>query len=113
MSNLARKALSIAALGVALAGLAGTASADTAWQTAHPRREQVNDRLANQNRRIHQDVKNGALTKGQAAALHRDDQRIRRQERAMAGRNGGHISKTEQNALNRRENAVSRSIPLK
>lgn len=33
--------------------LTGTAFADTPWQQAHPRREEVNQRLANQNRRIH------------------------------------------------------------
>ncbi len=111
MLNFARKALSVAVVGVALAGFASSASADTAWQKAHPRREQVNNRLANQNRRIHKDVKNGTLTRGQAAALHHDDRRIRREERSMAGQNGGHVTKAEQKALNQQENAVSRTIP--
>jgi hypothetical protein len=69
MLNSAKKALSFAAVMVSLAGLAGTASAETAWQKNHPRRTQVNHRLAKQNKRIHRDVKDGTLTKGQAATL--------------------------------------------
>ena len=70
MFNANRKHLGYAAVLVALAGLAGTASAETTWQKNHPRRTQVNHRLDNQDRRIHQDVKNGTLTKSQAASLH-------------------------------------------
>lgn len=81
------------------------------WQQNHPRRAQVNGRLANQNRRIHADVRNGTLTRGQAHALHQDDHAIRREERGMAHQNGSHITKAEQHSLNRQENAVSRSIP--
>jgi uncharacterized protein HemX len=113
MKHSARKLLSIAAVSAALAGIAGTAVADTKWQQNHPRREQVNNRLANQNKRIHQDVKNGTLTRSQAAALHRDDREIRREERAMASQNGGHITKAEQRVLNSQENSVSRAIPPK
>jgi len=113
MSRSAIKVVSAAALTLALAGIAGTAMADTKWQQHHPRREQVNNRLANQNRRIHQDVKNGTLTRRQAAALHKDDHQIRQEERDMASQNGGHITKSEQRVLNRQENAVSRQIPPK
>ena len=97
----------------ALAGMASTAMADTTWQKNHPRREQVNNRLANQNKRIHQDVKNGTLSKSQAAALHNSDHQIRQEERDMASQNGGHITKSEQKVLNQQENAVSNSIPPK
>lgn len=113
MKHSASKVLSIAAISAALAGIAGTAMADTKWQQNHPRREQVNNRLANQNRRIHQDVKNGTLTKSQAAALHKNDHQIRREERDMASQNGGHITKSEQRVLNSQGNAVSREIPPK
>ena len=113
MSTSAIKVVSAAALTLALAGIAGTAMADTKWQQNHPRREQVNSRLANQSRRIHQDVKNGTLTKSQAAALHKDDRQIRQEERDMASQNGGHITKSEQRVLNRQENADSRQIPPK
>jgi hypothetical protein len=98
-------------VGMALAvGVASSALADTQWQKDHPRREQVNNRLANQNKRIQNQVKEGDLTKGQAAALHKDDHQIRQEERAMASQNGGHITKQEQKTLNQQENAVSSKI---
>ena len=89
---------------------AASAHADTAWQKQHPRREQVNNRLANQNQRIHNEVKAGDLTKPQAAALHQDDHQIRQEERSMAAQNGGHITKQEQRTLNQQENANNRQI---
>ena len=92
-------------------GYAGAQAAT--WQANHPRRAEVNARLANQNRRIHADVRNGTLTRGQAHALHQDDHAIRREERSMARQNGGHITRTEQRALNQQENGVSRDIPPK
>ena len=89
---------------------AGNALAETQWQKDHPRRTQVNHRLANQNRRIHNEVKEGEISHGQAAALHHDDHQIRQEERDMASQNGGHITKQEQNTLNQQENQVSRDI---
>jgi hypothetical protein len=50
--------VSFAAMLVSLAGLVGTASAQTTWQKNHPRRTQVNHRLAGQNKRVQQDAKN-------------------------------------------------------
>jgi len=89
---------------------AGAASGETAWEKTHPRRDQVNDRLENQNRRIHEEVKEGELTRAQAAKLHRQDHRVRQEEHAMASRHGGHVTKAEQAALNRQENRISREI---
>ena len=89
---------------------ASSAMADTPWQQQHPWREQVNNRLQRQNARIHQQVAEGELSKSQAAALHRRDRSIRAQERRMAARNDGHLTKGQQRLLNRRENHVSRRI---
>jgi hypothetical protein len=113
MNSFTIRLLSATVITAALAGVAGTASADTTWQKNHPRREQVNNRLANQNARIHQDVKNGTITRGQAAALHHQDHQVRQEERAMASQNGGHITKSEQKVLNQQENAISKDIPPK
>jgi hypothetical protein len=113
MTKTTKTFVGIGAVTVALLALAGTASADDNWQKNHPRRTEVNSRLAHQNRRIHQDVKNGTLSKGQAAALHKDDHQVRQEERDMAGQNGGHITKTEQGVLNQQENGISRDIPPK
>jgi len=113
MNTYVKNTLGLATLCLALCALTGTALADTTWQKNHPRREQVNNRLANQNRRINQDVKNGTLSKSQAHALHKDDHQIRQEERDMAHQNGSHITKSEQGVLNQQENAVSKEIPPK
>ncbi len=113
MFSVNRKHLRYAAVLVALAGLAGTASAETNWQKNHPRRTQVNHRLDNQDKRIHQDVKNGTLTKAQASNLHHEDHQVRQEERDMASQNGGHITKSEQRVLNGQENKISSQIPPK
>ena len=72
MSFSLKRSLILASALAVLTAVAGTASADTTWQKNHPRREQVNHRLNNQDKRIHNDVKNGRLTKGQAAGFATD-----------------------------------------
>ena len=108
-----RTTLSFAAALISLAALVGTASAEDAWQKNHPRRTQVNHRLANQSKRINTDVKDGTLSKSQAATLHHEDHRVRQEERDMASQNGGHITKSEQHVLNQQENGISNQIPPK
>ena len=105
-----RKILTVTAVTLSLAGLASTALAETQWQKDHPRRTEVNKRLANQNRRIKQERKEGEITKGQAQQLHKEDHQIRQEERDMASQNGGHITKSEQRVLNQQENGVSKQI---
>jgi len=105
-----RTVMTVAAV-LAVGGLATSAMADeTQWQKDHPRRTEVNDRLKNQDRRIHNEVKEGELSKGQAHQLHKEDHNIRKEERAMASTNGGHVTKAEQKALNQQENQVSKQI---
>ena len=113
MNRYWKKLLSAAAVTVVMVGIGGTAMAETAWQKAHPRRTQVNSRLANQNKRLNADVKNGTLTKGQASAIHQEDHQVRQEERDMASQNGGHITKSEQHVLNQQENGISSQIPPK
>jgi hypothetical protein len=111
MSNRARKIASMVLLSVFAAASTGSAmAAETQWEKNHPRRDQVNDRLAKQNHRINQEVKEGEMSKGQAAKLYKEDRQIRKEERLMASQNHGHITKQEQRTLNQQENAVSRQI---
>jgi hypothetical protein len=108
--NISTKASGIA-LAIAIAGTAATAAmAETQWDKNHPRREQVNDRLQNQNRRINQEVREGEISKGQANQLHHEDHAIRQEERTMSRMNNGHITPAEQKSLNQQENAVSKQI---
>ena len=110
MKSIVSKKLSVALISCVVAGLSTSALAESHWAKTHPRRDEVNDRLVNQNRRIHQEVKEGDLTHAQAAKLHKDDRQIRQEERDMASQNGGHITKADQRALNQQENAVSHQI---
>jgi hypothetical protein len=102
--------VSTALLTLAFATASLPALADGDWNKDHPRRTEVNKRLENQNDRIHQERKEGELTKGQAASLHKDDRQIRQEERDMASQDHGHITKQEQRTLNQQENGVSRQI---
>jgi hypothetical protein len=88
----------------------GAFAQETQWQKDHPRRAEVNGRLANQNKRIQQGEQNGKLTSGQAKQLHKEDKNIRKEERHMAAKDGGHITKRDQAKLNRQENKVSKQI---
>jgi hypothetical protein len=105
-----RRILTLAAVSIAFVGMSTNALADTTWQKNHPRRTEVNGRLRNQNKRIDTEVKNGQISKSQAAALHKDDHQIRTEERDMASQNGTHITRQEQSTLNQQENAVSGQI---
>ena len=97
-------------IGKPAAGKPVTAKADTKWEKRHPRRDEVNDRLENQDKRIHQQVKDGDLTQAQAVALHKDDKEVRQEERDMAKLANGHITAADQKALNQQENALSKQI---
>jgi hypothetical protein len=111
MRNFNRIAVTTAALAmIAGMSMAATAHAETDWQKDHPRRAEVNHRLANQNKRIDRKVADGQMTKGQAARLHKDDRQDRQEERDMASQNGGHITGAEDRTLNQQENASSRAI---
>jgi hypothetical protein len=100
----------IAAAAALVLSFAGTASAQTNWNATHPRRTEVNHRLANQDRRIHQEVRDGQMSHAEAARLRRDDRQIRQEERDMASQDRSHITRHEDYALNQQENHVSRQI---
>lgn len=103
-----RKLLTAAALVTTLAGI-GTADAQT-WAQRHPRRTEVNARLALQNARINQGLRDHQLTRAEAHQLRSDDRSIRTEERADASLNGSHITRGEQRQINAQENANSRAI---
>ena len=96
---------------VTVIGFSATSFAEGGnWGKHHPRREQVNDRLARQNHRINKEVKEGEMSKSEAAQLHKNDHKIRQEERDMSSQNNGHITKQEQKTLNQQENANSKEI---
>jgi hypothetical protein len=115
MSHPIRTVVALCALAAGLAATSAPAAAATpaadAWRQSHPRRAEVNARLAHQQARIHHELREGELSPERAAQLSRQDHAIRRQERRMAADQGGHITAAQQARLNREENAVSREIP--
>jgi hypothetical protein len=96
----------IAFLGISMSSFAQTGK----WDQNHPRRAEVNSRLNNQDRRIHEERKEGEISGAKAARLHRQDRHIRQEERHMASRHNGHITRGDQARLNRQENRTSRRI---
>jgi methionine-rich copper-binding protein CopC len=108
--GITRKVALVAVMALFASAVASSALAETKWEKNHPRRDQVNDRLANQSKRIHKEVKEGEMSKAKAAKLHKEDRQVRKEERIMASGNGGHITKQEQKTLNQQENAISKQI---
>jgi hypothetical protein len=107
ISNMLRAGvLAIGLIGV----LGGTAAYANTWDRTHPGRAEVNHRLANQNRRINQEYREGEISAARARALHREDRFVRAEERFMASQHRGHLTRAERRALNQQENGISRQI---
>ena len=111
MNVISRRCLFLALTASLFALSTGSAMAEEGqWAKNHPRRVEVNKRLAHQDKRIDHKVKNGEITQQQADQLHKEDQQIRQEERDMASHNKGHLTKADQKSLNQQENAVSKQI---
>jgi hypothetical protein len=76
----------------------------------HPRVNEVNQRLDNQQARIDQGLKNGTMTGKQAARDEQHDANIAKRESVDEAKHDGHLTKGEQNRLNHSENKNSRAI---
>lgn len=100
---------------VATAALAsGAAMAQTAPAQAsdpgHPRVQEVNQRLDNQQARIQNGVADGQINAKQAARDEKQDANIAQRESADQAKHNGHLTKQEQKNLNKSENQDSRRI---
>jgi hypothetical protein len=113
MSRSFSSVLTAAAAAVSLSCLATPAAmAQSAWQAQHPRRAQVDARLAHQDARIDQELRTGQIGPERAARLHEADHRIREHERQMAAMHGGDITARDQAKLNAEEDRVSHRIGM-
>ncbi len=120
MNNLIKQSLLVLAAGGLM--LVGAASAQTPAQTQdntagagvvdpnHPRVNEVNAREQNQQDRIANGVKNDKLTPGQTAHLENREAKTQNQEKTDMAAHNGHLTKAEQNKLNREQNKTSRQI---
>jgi len=117
-----RKHIGGSLLILAVGGLisVGSASAQTAtpapgagpgsFDPGHPRVNQVNHREGRQQDRIANGIKDGQLTPAEASRLENGESRIQNQEKRDMKAHNGHLTKAEQNKLNREENRESRHI---
>lgn len=76
----------------------------------HPRVNEVNQRLANQQNRIQAGVADGQLNAKQAARDEKQDANIAQRESADEAKHGGHLTKNEQKNLNKSLNQDSKRI---
>ena len=102
------KCVLAAAAAVALS--AGVASAQDQTTAASQPKGEVNQRLENQKDRIQAGVKDGQLTKGEAALARDNDRVVHAEERADRQKNGGNLTNKEKKQLNRQLNRNSRLI---
>jgi hypothetical protein len=103
--------LLFSALFVAFLGIANISMAqDGGFSKNHARRAEVNQRLNNQDRRINHKMRNGDISRRQARHMHYRNHQIRHEERRMAYRHNGHLSRRDDYRLNRQENRANRKI---
>jgi hypothetical protein len=76
----------------------------------HPRVNEIQGRIDNQEGRINQGLGKGQITPGQASRDSARDARVERQLQHDEAKHGGHITKREQARLNRELNRNSRAI---
>jgi len=118
MNNKFTKSLITLAVGGLM--LAGSASAQTSTTTSgagpgvvdpgHPRVNQVNRREENQQQRIGNGIKSGKLNAQQASNLEKREANVQNREKKDMAKNNGHLTKAEQNGINRQQNRISKSI---
>jgi hypothetical protein len=106
--------LTLAAIALtALIGSGGVAVAQTAPAVSdpgHPRINEVQQRIDNQENRVDRGISDGQINAKQAA---HDDAKLAREQNSLnhdEAKNGGHITKGEQRNLNKRLNKGSRQI---
>jgi hypothetical protein len=101
---------SYAAAVVCAALISVQSMAQTAPVPDHPRENEVNQRLDNQQARINQGLANGTMTGKQAAHDEQHDANIAKREAVDESKHNGHITKAEQARLNKSENRNSKRI---
>jgi len=103
----------LAPLGLALAlvlSAGASAAQDATPVPGHPRVNEVNQRLDNQQQRIANGEANGTMNGAQAARDEKQDANIAQRESRDEAKNGGHLTKKEQGNLNKSLNHDSRRI---
>lgn len=90
--------------------LAAPAFADDTNVPGHPRVNEIDQRLENQQQRIDQGVQNGTMTQGQAAKDEAKDEKVSQELAKDEAEHNGHITKAEQARMNHQLNRNSHRI---
>jgi hypothetical protein len=107
----AKSKLTIIGLVIGAAFASGQVMAQTQNDVpGHPRVNEVNNRLDNQQNRINNGLKNGTMSAKQADRDETRDSNIARRESVDEAKHDGHLTKQEQHNLNRSENRNSKDI---
>jgi hypothetical protein len=107
-----KRTLLAGALALASAvSVAGVASAETPWQSHHPRQEEVLGRVQHQRHLVRQEYREGQLSRWREHRLLRRVNRIAREDHRFARVNSGYITPGEKHFMNRQENHVRGDIP--
>src|ERR1035438_10759299 len=109
---------SLLALAVGGLMLVGSAFAQTSTSGAgpgvvdpgHPRVNEVNQREANQQKRIGNGLENGKLSSQQATNLEKRETSVQNREQKDMAAHNGHLTKAEQKGINGQQNRISKSV---
>lgn len=117
MTNQITKSLFVLAVGgLMFAGSAVAQNSTTSGggpgvvDPGHPRVNEVNAREQNQQNRIANGEKNGTLNAQQASNLEKREASVEKREQKDMAAHNGHLTKAEQNGINRQQNRISKSI---
>lgn len=90
--------------------VSGSVAAQDTAVPGHPRVNEVNKRLSNQQNRIQAGVADGQIGAKQAARDQKQDANIAQRESADQAKHGGHLTRKEDRNLNKSENHDSQRI---
>jgi len=116
MNKLTNSLLVVAVGGLLLAGSASAQTSTTSGagpgvvDPGHPRVNEVNGREGLQQQRIANGVSSGKLSAQQTSNLEKREGSVQNREQKDMVAHNGHLTKAEQNGINRQQNRISRSI---
>jgi hypothetical protein len=102
--------IAVLAVGIGLSAFAQRPGVQRTNIKNHPRVNQVNKRINNQEQRIIEERKEGDLTHKEAREVRKDLAAINKEKRQMRKAHNGHLTKKDQVILNKQLNETSKKI---
>jgi len=116
INKISNSLLILAIAGITLTGSAIAQTTTTSGagpgvvDPGHPRVNQVNGRETRQQNRIANGVKNGSLNAKQTSRIENREASVQNREKKDMAAHNGHLTKAEQNGINRQQNRISKTI---